>query len=113
MHEYSIASALLDRILLEAEERRALSVASVDVRIGALAGIELSALAAAWELVREGTKAEGAPLRIVEVEAAWRCPACGIGIPRGERLRCGRCGGAARLDNGDEVLLERIELEVA
>ena len=47
-----------------------------------------------------------------EVPALWRCPGCGEGLARGARLHCPTCDRPARLAAGDEIVLERIELEV-
>jgi Zn finger protein HypA/HybF involved in hydrogenase expression len=46
------------------------------------------------------------------VAAIWRCPVCGGQIERGSMLQCAPCGVPARLVQGDEILLDRIEMEV-
>jgi hydrogenase nickel incorporation protein HypA/HybF len=46
------------------------------------------------------------------VKASWRCSGCGRSIPSGEVLRCPDCELPARLAEGQEILLDRIELEV-
>lgn len=113
MHEYSIARALIDRVEEEARARGAVGVGRVIVRIGELAGIEVGLLRTAYLLVREQTACATAPLDVVEVRAVWACRDCGGAIANGGPLRCARCGGAAALGQGDEIVLERIELEVA
>jgi hypothetical protein len=47
------------------------------------------------------------------VAARWSCPGCGRPIASGEILRCPDCLRPARLEAGDEILLEQIEMEVA
>ena len=112
MHEYSIVGALVERAAAEARARGATAVTALEVRIGELAGVESELLATAWTTFREGTVCAGAPLRIVNVPARWVCSRCGAGIPRGQALRCAGCARPARLAAGDEIFLDRIELEV-
>jgi hydrogenase nickel incorporation protein HypA/HybF len=112
MHEYSIIRALIDRVETEAKARGATSIRRIQVRIGELAGVEKDFLLSAYEVFRERTLCREAALQITPVEARWACPSCGASIPRGEILRCGKCGLPARLAGGDEILLDRIEMEV-
>lgn len=113
MHEYSIVSALLEKVDAEAQSRGAIAVHRLRVRIGELSGVETDLLASAYELFRERTVCAGADLEIVPVAARWACPGCDREIPRGAVLRCPECARPARLTGGDEILLERIEMEVA
>lgn len=112
MHEYSIVQALLERVEREAAAHGATRVHAVTVRIGELAGIEVELLRTAYETIRRGTACEAAPLDVTEVDARWECPRCATVIGRGRALQCGRCGVAARLVSGDEIMLDRIEMEV-
>ena len=112
MHEYSIVSALYDRIVAEAGARRATAVHAVHVRIGAVSGVEPGLLQTAYALFTPGTLCEHAPLCVEEVEARWACPACGGTPAKGARLVCPSCGTPVRLASGDEIDLVRIELEV-
>ena len=112
MHEYSIVSALLDRIESEAAARGAASVHGVQVRIGDLAGVDRYLFRTAFETFRAGTICERAVLTIVPVETRWTCPRCGEPVSNGSALRCGSCGEPAALARGDEIVLDRIELEV-
>ena len=113
MHEYSIVQALLDRVDREVTARRATRVHGVRVRIGELAGVEIDLLRTAYDTIRRGTPCEDAPLEIASVDARWECPRCRETIERGRPLQCPHCRAAARLAAGDEILLDRIELEVA
>ncbi len=113
MHEYSIVEALIERVDELARERQAKSVRGVLVSIGELSGVEPDLLATAYATFRERTVCENAKLTILPVAARWDCPECRQGIARGEILECPRCGIAARLSAGDEIVLERVEMEVA
>jgi hydrogenase nickel incorporation protein HypA/HybF len=113
LHEYSIVQALVDRVSAEARSHRASSVSRLTVRIGELAGVETSLLSAAFLAFRGGTICEGADLVIQTVAARWECPRCGNRIDRGEVLACRTCGVPAHLAEGDEIVLDRIEMEVS
>ena len=110
MHEYSIVAALVDRVQREVEARPGAVPRVVHVRIGELAGVELPLLRTAFETFRARTVCEAAELAIESVPAAWRCPSCNRTLAAGQVLRC--CGKPARLAAGDDIMLERIELEV-
>jgi hydrogenase nickel incorporation protein HypA/HybF len=112
MHEYSIVQSLMEQIALQAGRHGASAVHRVRLRIGELAGIDPDLLRTAYEMVREGTICEAAPLDIDTVEARWECRGCGRVIVAGSLLQCEACGRPARLAAGDEILLERLELEV-
>ena len=113
MHEYSIVSALLERVDAEAKARHATAVHRLRVKVGELSGVETELLASAYELFRERTVCAAAELEIVPVAARWRCIECSGEIARGAILRCPRCDRPARLAEGEEIVLERIEMEVA
>jgi hydrogenase nickel incorporation protein HypA/HybF len=112
MHEYSIVQALVARVEDLSRQHRAQSVRRLVVRIGELSGVEPALLATAYETFRERTCCEEAELAIEPVSARWVCPACGSAVPRESVLRCGSCERPARLVEGDEIVLARIEMEV-
>jgi len=112
MHEYSIASSLLRMVEEHARKHESPRVVRLDVRIGELSGVEVPLLATAWSLVRERSVCDGVDLSIVRVPARWECAGCGDEIARGAWLACERCGGQVRLSAGDELVLDRIEMEV-
>jgi hydrogenase nickel incorporation protein HypA/HybF len=113
VHEYSIVQALLERVALEAKRHGASAVAEVSVAVGRDSGVDPGLLATAFELVRAGTVARDARLTLREVEPRWVCADCARPIAAGAVLRCAECGAPAKLVEGDELVLERLELEVA
>src|SRR5512139_3714690 len=111
MHEYSIVQALLERVEREARAHHATHVHRVQVSIGEQAGVEVDLLRTAYETIRHRTLCHDADLDIHRVAVRWECSRCGAPIPAGVALRCGSCGAAARLAAGDEIMLDRIEME--
>ena len=113
MHEYSIVQALLDRVSAEARTHGATTVHRIRVQIGEESGVESDLLETAFGLARTRTLCEKAELEIVRVPARWECDKCGAEIARGQILRCVLCEQPARLTQGGEIILERIEMEAA
>lgn len=112
MHEYSVVQALLGQVERAAAARGATSVHRVRISVGELCGVEPALLATAWTTFRERTICAEAELDLQAVQARWACPRCELTVERGAFLRCTECGGPARLVQGDELTLERLELEV-
>jgi len=112
MHEYSIVQALIERVEEEARRRGASAVRRLHVRVGELSGVETELLATAFATFRERSLCAGAELAIEAVPVRWSCPRCGGAIERGEILRCPACAVPACLSGGDEIVLQRIEMEV-
>jgi len=113
VHEYSVVQALMEQVEAAVRSHGAVSVARVRLAIGEQAGIETGLLASAFDLVRGGTVCANATLELREVPARWSCRGCGRGIERGALLACPDCGSPATLVDGGEMILERLELEVA
>ena len=112
MHEYGIVQSLMQTVEREAATRGASAVHRISVRLGALSGVEPELLGFAFEAIREGTICAAAELSIEKVPVAWQCTGCGSALPPGGLLQCDACGAPARLVSGNEIILERIEMEV-
>jgi hydrogenase nickel incorporation protein HypA/HybF len=112
MHEYAIVQALVERVEREARARRAAAVHRLSVRIGELSGVDIELLTTAFATFRDRTICEGADLAVERVAARWECPRCQERVGTGSLLRCQRCDAPARLAAGDEIVLDRIEMEV-
>jgi hydrogenase nickel incorporation protein HypA/HybF len=99
-------------VVAQASARGAVAVHGVQVRLGELSGVDAGLLDTAWRTFRVRTICEDASMEIEVVAACWECPVCGTGVVRGGLLRCASCGAAARLKQGDEIVLNRIVMEV-
>jgi hydrogenase nickel incorporation protein HypA/HybF len=110
MHELAIAEAILAVATTHAGDRR---ITAVEVRVGHLRQVVPDALRFNFELVTQGTPADGAELRIEEVPVAARCRACGASarLPAFP-LRCPECGALdIDLTEGEELLVSALEVE--
>jgi len=110
MHELSIADAVVEIVTRHAGGRR---VTKVELRVGHLRQVVPSALEFAFELVAQGTPAEGAELAVEEVPANVRCTSCGADSTlRAFPARCPACGSLdAEVTSGEELLVDALELE--
>jgi hydrogenase nickel incorporation protein HypA/HybF len=113
VHEYTIVQALLDRVAEAVHGYAEPRVTEVRVRIGELAGVETALLRKAYDAFRERTLCRDAALVIETSPARWACPRCGGAVASSGFLRCDRCDRPARLIEGDEILLERVAMEVS
>jgi len=111
VHEYSIVASLIDRVQHEATVHGGSQVHRLHVKIGELSGVEVDLLKTAFDTFRERTICAGAELAIDTVAPAWACPSCNRSLAPGAILRCVECGRPARMVQGDEIILERIEME--
>ena len=112
MHEYSIVAALVARVEDELAAHPGAHATRLRVKLGELSGVDPTLLATAFETFRVRSACERAELMIENVPARWRCTRCGDTLAPGAPLRCPRCKRPAELVAGDDLILERIELEV-
>ena len=110
MHELSIAGAVIDIVERHAAGRR---VKRVELRVGHLRQVVPSALEFAFELVSQGTPAEGAELVLEEVPGNVLCAGCGADSTlRAFPARCAACGSLdVEVTGGEELLVDALELE--
>jgi hydrogenase nickel incorporation protein HypA/HybF len=112
MHEYSVVQALIERVESEARARDASTVHRVSVRVGEASGVDVGLFEAAYATFRERTLCAHAELSVSVVPVRWGCERCGAAAIPGQVLKCATCDGLLRLVEGDELVLDRIEMEV-
>src|SRR3954447_15898831 len=74
MHELAIAEQVVDTAI---ERGNGARVTRVVLHVGVLSAVLPDALRFCFDLVTEGTLAEGAVLEVVEIAGRARCRACG------------------------------------
>ena len=112
MHELSIAVALVEQIEAVVSRESALRATKVAIAVGALSGVDAEALRSLFPLVSEGTKAEGAELRVDAVAARVRCRVCGSeSEAKPHFVSCGACGSPdVELVAGRELNITSVEV---
>ena len=114
MHEAAIAQGILDTA------SRALPASSSRVRVvrvvaGVFSGCERESLAMYFAELSQGTALEGASLEVVRQPAKLICRACGHARDYHDTgdfvTHCEHCGGPNRMEGGNELYLESMEMD--
>jgi hydrogenase nickel incorporation protein HypA/HybF len=110
MHELALADAIVQTCCRHAGGR---DVAKVELKVGRLRQVVPDALAFAFELVAQGTPAEGAELELVEVPVRIACRMCGNETEvESFPLACAHCGDLdVVVVAGEEFHIEALEIE--
>lgn len=113
MHELPVTESVLRIVLNHAQRARARRVVRVNLVLGELSSILGDSVQFYWDLIAEGTLAEGAQLCFRRVPAELRCLACGVTFPLDRQdWLCPACGSAqVKVADGDQFLVESIEVE--
>lgn len=108
MHELAITQSIVEIVCEEAEAAR---VRRVTLEIGRLSGVVPDAVRFCFDLVAQGSPAEGAELDIIEPAGCGRCRDCGR-IRQMETLFDGCECGAVGLEciAGTELRIKQMEL---
>jgi hydrogenase nickel incorporation protein HypA/HybF len=108
MHELGIAASVVEIVCRHAEGRR---VSKVELKVGHLRQIIPATLVFNFELVAQGTVAEGAELDLESIPAVGLCGACETETElHAFPLQCAGCGSFdLRIVAGEELEVESIE----
>jgi hydrogenase nickel incorporation protein HypA/HybF len=113
MHEFSLAQNILE-IAEEAVEKNNMSKATaITLEIGTMAGVEISALETALNIIRMGTILESAEILINNLRATAVCNACHHQFdPDNIYDPCPACTNfGMTVLSGKELIVKSIELE--
>ena len=115
MHELSVTQSLLEIALRHGQAAGAQRVTDLYLVIGEWSSIVDDSVQFYWDIVAEGTPAEGAQLHFERIPARAACGDCGHEYSPGEAsLLCPGCGSSRiRLLSGDQFQLESIAIEPA
>lgn len=113
MHELGIAEETLAAIQREAERYPNTRAIRAGLRIGELAGVDISALKFAFDAILPGSSCEGMKVEMEYVLRKHRCSDCGTEfIVRNYELNCPQCRSSlTRCISGEELDLAFVEVE--
>jgi hydrogenase nickel incorporation protein HypA/HybF len=113
MHEFAIASSVLDAVRTEARLRPSMRVSKIVVRIGDLAGLDPDALSFCFEALVKETEMESVVLEIERRAQRHRCPRCGNEFDVINYFTaCPACGEESTVFlSGNELELAYLEME--
>ena len=114
MHELSIASDVLRCALEAAEQHGAGRIQELVVEIGPMRQVVVEALQTAFEVISEGTPAEGAALKVIETRIQATCRNCGrVFEPAIDNFLCPDCKNAdIDITAGNDIILKSVSCEV-
>jgi hydrogenase nickel incorporation protein HypA/HybF len=114
MHELSITQNLLEIALRHGKQAHATKITDLHLVIGQLSSVVDDSVAFYWDMIAEGTLAEGATLHFKRIPAQLECKQCGqIYTLKGTQLDgCPNCESlSVKVIAGKEFQLESIEIE--
>lgn len=113
MHELSIAQSIVEIVLEHVPKEEHMTVRSVRLRLGAMAGVVADSLEFCFGAITEGTPLEGAKLEIEHVPLRAHCNGCGTdGEIEPTFFACGKCGSSSlTVLSGREMQVRDIEVE--
>jgi hydrogenase nickel incorporation protein HypA/HybF len=113
MHELAITQNILEIVLKHGEQAKAKKVLGLFLVIGQLSSVIDDSVQFYWDMVSQGTIAEGAELHFRRVPTQLMCKACGKKYsPDGENLTCPDCNSdMIAVIAGEEFYLESIEID--
>ncbi len=113
MHELTVTESILEISLRHGREANAVRITDLYLVIGQLASIVDDSVAFYWDIVAEGTLAEGAKLHFQRIPAEMQCRDCDTRFKlSGKDHACPKCGGAhIHVIAGEEFYLESIDIE--
>jgi hydrogenase nickel incorporation protein HypA/HybF len=111
VHEMSIACSIVDIAVEQARAAGAERINSVEIDVGALAGVELESLRFCWDAARD-REAAGAELVIHEIPGRGACPRCGIETEVEFHVAlCPECEGGLSILQGRELRVRCLNVD--
>jgi hydrogenase nickel incorporation protein HypA/HybF len=120
MHEFSIASSIVETVLEFAERNAVSRIVEVRLSIGELTCVEHEQLRFCFQAITNDSALEGASLEIETLPAVVRCPDCAYEGPpkywedalaagRCPTMECPNCGRATEAVAGHDCAIKSIK----
>lgn len=112
MHELAVTESILEIATQTAKEHAATKVTDIYLRLGQLSSIVDESVQFYWDIISQGTLAEGAQLHFTHVPARLRCKDCGTEFELTEELTpCPACQSITlEIIQGEEFQVDSIEI---
>lgn len=113
MHELSIARHLLELTLEHAEQNKATRIGQINIVIGRLSSFVDESIQFYWNLLSDGTLAQGATLNFSYVPLELTCKECQHSFSPEELVhRCPQCASVAlEVSAGDQCYLASLDID--
>jgi hydrogenase nickel incorporation protein HypA/HybF len=112
MHELSIVLQVIDMAEKEATKYNAASIAAIELEIGELSGIEMSAFDFAWQQAVRSTMLQHAVKKVHRITGQGWCVECKALFPLHQLYECCPTCGAYSMDirQGKELRVKCLEI---
>jgi hydrogenase nickel incorporation protein HypA/HybF len=120
VHEFAIATSLVESLLELVKKQSASKVLEVRLRVGKLRVLSIDQLKFSYGILSKGTALEGSLLDVEETPGYARCINCHyaekleiddlsfhFSLPQ---MTCPQCGANLILEGGDELLITRVRM---
>jgi len=113
MHELAVTQSILEIALRHAQDSQAERITDLYITIGQWASTVDDSVQFYWDIISDGTIAQGAKLHFCRVVPEMYCSDCNQAYtPAGRDLFCPLCHGQhTKITHGEECYLESIEVE--
>jgi hydrogenase nickel incorporation protein HypA/HybF len=113
MHELSITQSILDISLRHAEQVNARRIVGINLLIGKFSSVVDDSVQFYWDMIAEGTIAEGATLHFERIPAEMTCRDCNTTFaPTDSTFECPAClSPRVYISKGTEMRVESIDVE--
>ncbi len=114
MHELSITQSILEIALRHGSQARATKITNLNLVIGQLSSVVDDSVQFYWDMIAEGTIAEGAQLHFKRIPARLECQECSqiYSLEDNHLEACPACESAKiKIISGKEFQLESIEID--
>lgn len=113
MHEMSLCESVLQVIEQQAEAQQFRRVTAVWLEIGALSGVEPEAMRFCFDVVMQGSLADGARLEIMDAPGVAWCLLCAQNVAVRQLYdQCPHCGShQLQIVGGDQMRIKELEVE--
>jgi hydrogenase nickel incorporation protein HypA/HybF len=113
MHEYDVTKNMVEVAVREAKAAGSDKILEIRLVIGDLSSIIDESVSMYFDIIAEGTAAEGAKLVFKRMPATLICRSCGREYEKPKSgFDCPACGGEGRLtEAGREFYIESMEVE--
>jgi len=113
MHEMSLCEGIIQILEEQAKTQNFQRVKTVWLEIGALAGVEISALEFSYDVISHGTIADSSVLKIIHLAATAECAGCKQTVNIDQRyLPCPNCGDyQLQITGGEQMRIKELEVE--
>jgi hydrogenase nickel incorporation protein HypA/HybF len=113
MHELSVTESILEISLRHAKDAKAKRITNLYLVIGQLASIVDDSVQFYWDIISQGTIAEGAVLHFKRLPAEFLCLDCSRQFtPANDSFACPDCASShIKVIAGGEFYMEAIDVE--